>query len=353
MREIRALTALRGLAAMAVVLQHFSATAQLHAARSIPSLAPHGYMAVDFFFVLSGFIMSYTYLDRFTSGRPGAYAEFLARRIARVVPLNIAVLLLIVAAGGLSLRLLGRDIVNPTTNIWFDLPVNILMLQGLIGGTNMNGPSWSISVEFVAYLCFPALIALAFSRHAAVRVLLAVAALAAVFGVFLFGRNIASETIVAGPALLRCFSEFSLGMLAFGIFRSGRFAWIGSDEAVMLLCGAAIFSLIMRTDLPAALLFAPIVVACARNTGYAARIFGSPVPYFLGVVSYSLYMIHNILRPPLLLALRTLHPERLDTLPALAFALAGSLAVIPIAWLAYVAVERPGRRWGRGLLSAK
>ena len=60
MKEINALTSLRGIAALAVVLQHFSATAQKHCDVTIPSLAPHGYMAVDFFFVLSGFIMSYT-----------------------------------------------------------------------------------------------------------------------------------------------------------------------------------------------------------------------------------------------------------------------------------------------------
>ena len=60
--EIRALTSLRGIAAMAVVMQHFSATAQRHSLTTIPSLIPHGYIAVELFFVLSGFIMAYTYL---------------------------------------------------------------------------------------------------------------------------------------------------------------------------------------------------------------------------------------------------------------------------------------------------
>ena len=63
--ELTALTSLRGIAAIAVVLQHFAATAQSNASGWIPSPVPHGYMAVDFFFVLSGFIMSYTYLAGF------------------------------------------------------------------------------------------------------------------------------------------------------------------------------------------------------------------------------------------------------------------------------------------------
>jgi peptidoglycan/LPS O-acetylase OafA/YrhL len=66
-REIKPLTSLRGIAAMAVVAQHFSATAQSLTQTTIPSLVPHGYMAVDLFFVLSGFIMCYTYLESFVA----------------------------------------------------------------------------------------------------------------------------------------------------------------------------------------------------------------------------------------------------------------------------------------------
>jgi peptidoglycan/LPS O-acetylase OafA/YrhL len=58
--EIKPLTSLRGLAALAVVLQHFAATFQRHSFAVFPSPVPHGYMAVDFFFALSGFIMCYT-----------------------------------------------------------------------------------------------------------------------------------------------------------------------------------------------------------------------------------------------------------------------------------------------------
>ena len=91
-RELRSLTALRGVAAMAVVMQHFSATAQEHSQGVIPSLVPHGYLAVDLFFALSGFIMSYTYLDLFQRDGARAYGGFLVKRAARIVPLNLAVL---------------------------------------------------------------------------------------------------------------------------------------------------------------------------------------------------------------------------------------------------------------------
>src|SRR4051794_32482617 len=140
--ELRALTSLRGIAAMAVVLQHFSATAQEHCVVTIPSLVPHGYVAVDFFFVLSGFIMAYTYLASFERLGTAAYRPFLAKRFARIVPLNLAVLLVIGLLGAGSVALAGVNIFFQSKNLAYDFAANALMLQGLGIGTNLNGPSW-------------------------------------------------------------------------------------------------------------------------------------------------------------------------------------------------------------------
>src|SRR5690349_330300 len=121
MKEIKALTSLRGLAAMAVVAQHFSATAQQLTPETIPSIVPHGYMGVDVFFVLSGFIMSYTYVASFEEHGMRAFPDFLAKRVARVVPLNIAVLLTLMVLGGISVIGLGRNIFFASSNLPFDL----------------------------------------------------------------------------------------------------------------------------------------------------------------------------------------------------------------------------------------
>ena len=63
---------------------------------------PHGYLAVDLFFVLSGFILSYTHLSSFQRNGIRAFGDFLLRRVARIVPLNVVVLLLLVTAGAIS-----------------------------------------------------------------------------------------------------------------------------------------------------------------------------------------------------------------------------------------------------------
>ena len=345
--EVRPLTALRGLAAMAVVTQHFSATAQAHANTTIPSLVPHGYMAVDFFFVLSGFIMCYTYLARFERSGMATYGDFLARRAARVLPLNVAVLLLIFAAGMLCQALgttdyVTGDLLRPPR--WgLDLPENMLLLPPFGIGENLNGPSWSISVEAVAYLLFPLLILPAFHPRPAVRLLLAAVAL-----VIMSRINLAGDGSVQAQ-VLRCLCEFSLGMLSFGVLRAGQARRIGSDGSVLALLASIAALLLARQDFLAAILFPPLVLATARNQGLAARLLSADWVWRLGVISYSLYLLHNMFRMPLLALLTAWHPAPLSAPAALAFAAAGSLAVIPFAVAAHRLVEQPGRGWVRAL----
>ena len=93
MDEIKPLTSLRGFAALAVVMQHFSTSAQTLTPQRIPSLVPHGYMAVDFFFV-SERLYHVPDLSLLDSGRVDlkAFPGFMLKRVARIVPLNLFVL---------------------------------------------------------------------------------------------------------------------------------------------------------------------------------------------------------------------------------------------------------------------
>ena len=73
-------------------MQHFSTTAQSICRVTIPSLVRHGYVGVDFVFVLCGFIMASTYAASFRQREMAAYGPFVARRLGRSIPLNVAVL---------------------------------------------------------------------------------------------------------------------------------------------------------------------------------------------------------------------------------------------------------------------
>ena len=112
-------------------------------------------------------------------------------------------------------------------------------------------------------------------------------------------------------------------------------------------------SLFLRVDLPAALLFPFLVVAFARNDGWPARILEARWLYFLGVVSYSLYLVHSPLRFAEYDILVAIHPEKLSGVAALAFAGLASLTSIPLAWACYRLIERPGRDVFRHLLHAR
>jgi peptidoglycan/LPS O-acetylase OafA/YrhL len=351
--ELRALTSLRGLAALAVVATHFSATAQSLTPDPIPSLVPRGHMAVDFFFVLSGFIMSYTYAASFVSGRPGAYVDFLGRRVARIMPLHMLVIVLVSGAGGASFALTGSNIFFDGGSSLADFLANLLLLAGLGFGTNFNGPSWSISTEMIAYLFFPILVWGVFSRNRFVIATTAGAALS--FLILLAARRPSLELSYDGvpDSLVRCLTEFTLGMLAYRAYAGGRFRVLATDGVTLGISVACVISLLLRIDLPAAILFPFLVVGFATNRGYAARVMETRLPYFLGLVSYSIYLIHNPLRPIYRMIAQALLGPVVPRWEAIAFALVGTIGVVPVAWIAYVAIEKPGRSVVRRLFATR
>lgn len=348
--ELRALTSLRGIAAMAVVLQHFAATFQQYCAGNLPSPVPHGYMAVDFFFVLSGFIMCYTYLEDFRERRMDAYAPFIGKRFGRIFPLHAFCVILILVFGALSTALLGRNLSYSSDNLGFDVLANLLMVQGIGIGRNLNGPSWSVSVEFIAYLLFPLLIAIVFRN----RLLPWIVAFLAAAGLVYVASLDPRWSIVAIDPLsstIRCLAGFSLGMIGYRLYTETRFgAVLGRTPVAVLLGLGAALALVLKADLVAAALFTPIVVAFAVNRGWPARLLGWGPLHFLGVISFSLYLVHDAFRPYALALLRHLEPQPVGVPLAFGLTLLCSALIIPFAWATYVAIERPGRSYIRAVV---
>ncbi|MDT7953145.1 MAG: hypothetical protein RQ966_16710, partial [Acetobacteraceae bacterium] len=105
----------------------------------------------------------------------------------------------------------------------------------------------------------------------------------------------------------------------------------------------AIVALLTRTDLMAAAVFPFLVLAFALNNGAPTRLLTRRSVHFLGVISFSIYLVHNLFRQPEVWLARQLHPAPLPPWMALSFAAIGSVSILPFAALAYFAVERPGR----------
>jgi len=335
---------------MAVVLQHFAATFQEYCNGKLPSPVPHGYMAVDFFFVLSGFIMCYTYLDDFRGRGMAAYAPFLGKRFGRIFPLHAFCVLAMLLLGWISVALLGRNIFHAGTNLLIDVPANLLMLQGIGIGQNLNGPSWSVSVEFVAYVLFPLLIAVVF-RNRLLPWIAGFLAAAGLVQVAMLDPRWSLIAIDPLSATIRCLAGFTFGMIAYRLYAETRLGeWLGRDAVAVSLAAAAGLTLVLKQDLVAAALFAPIVVAFAVNRGWPARLLGWRPLHFLGVISFSLYLVHEAFRPVALLLLQRVAPQPVGVPVAFGLTLVCSLLVIPFAWATYAAVERPGRAYVRAAI---
>ena len=347
--EFRTLTSLRGIAAMAVVIQHFTATAQDHARGSVPSLVGHGYLAVDLFFCLSGFIMAYSYADKFSQGDPYALKNFLINRAARIVPLNLAVLILFQFSAWLSVAMVGTNIIFQTENPIGDFVANAFMLQGLGVGRNLNGPSWSISTEFAAYFCFPLMLALALTPRRWLAVLATVVSLSILCTLAASQPRLGLAAERVSYGVIRCFTEFYLGLMAYRLFRSDWATRLARGSTLTLLMACLSIGMLARVDLFVVLLFPFLIAALAAieehcPSGRITQLLSNSVLHWLGLVSFSTYLLHQLFRPTALALLRALHPEPLEVWQALVFTIAASFVVLPFAWVAYRTVEQPGRR---------
>src|SRR3984885_2342172 len=303
--QLPSLTSLRGLAALWVVLFHYTA---LYFPRlditGHSSLIGKGYLAVDLFFMLSGFVMTHVYYRAFCASVKENYRSFLVARVARLYPLHVVVLLLFVATA-----LLVQLLAYGSTGIAEAIPLtgtrslaaaiaNLFMLQGLSAEhLSWNYPSWSISVEFMAYLAFPLILPTVWraSGRATLVVLAAVCAAPSLFA-YLSGGDFNQW---GGPlVLLRCLPEFLLGTLIYSAYRARLWTdWFAADAVGLVVLAVALLCLHLRApDLLIVALFPVLVLAAVCNTGNVARAINVTPFIWLGEISYSLYLIHGFVQ---------------------------------------------------------
>ena len=357
--EIRALTGLRGVAALLVALYHINPN--LIAPTAAGRFVGKGYLWVDLFFVLSGFLLAMNYAGRFAAGwRLGAWLDFLLHRVARIYPLYVV---LVAASLGYSLLLYGGlHAAAPPPALALpqparDVAANLLMVQSWGIGQSIDGAAWSLSTEWAAYLAFPPLVAVALfgtPRAALTAALVAIAvvgitaALTSHDGAYHSGPLDAYDGATLEP-LLRCLGGFVLGLVTYRLSRSPRATAIaGHDVTIAAALALLIAGLAAGVhDLLIYPLFALLVLGLFGNRGYVGWLFGCRPVYWLGVVSYSIYLLHPYLVAPrstLDAALQSLLPE---PWPGLVTAILIYGLLLAVSTLAYHAIEEPGRRWVR------
>ena len=358
--EIRQLTGVRFIAAIWVVLYHFQfmifgLVPELHA---VGFLFEAGYLAVDLFFVLSGYIIAYQYLSAFPGGR-GPYRRFLIRRLARIYPLQLVslVLAILVILTGV---LLGFVIPSPQNFTVWGAVQDFLLIRGWepFPHQGWNFPAWSLSAEWFAYLLLP-LVALLIGavrrrRPGLFIVLLGCLALEALGAWLLPSYNGMPHPLVRVLAgFLAGAAIFAIGPPRIRGRTPGGVLAISSLVALALLVVGVARISNDPTRAVVSLALAGIVVAgLAGGTGPSIRWLASKPLDYGGRVSYGIYMIHGIVLMSFgaLLALlvhAVPHATVLQwpVIVRLAVLLVPLSLVLVLGALLYHLVERPAQRW--------
>jgi peptidoglycan/LPS O-acetylase OafA/YrhL len=358
--ELPSLTPLRGLAAVWVVLYHYGVCYFPNIFNGdYAQLLQSGYLAVDLFFVLSGFVLSHVYLSDFQRGvKTDKWSKFLTARAARLYPLHLFILgcfLVTAIASKTAAAILGGvPIAIPLAGARSvtAFVANLFMLQGIHASElSWNYPAWSISVEFVTYLLFPVAIALLvrFGKLAQISV----GTLSVVTLLFLNAITGGNFNQWDGLyAFVRCAPEFLLGVVFYFLFLHMRHShFLGSDF------GAAIFILLLIFLLQTALcefavimLFPFLILSLVCNRGRISWLINSSPLSGLGAISYSLYLVHGLIQyvTTQMLSFTTFQALGDWSFLASAFVMCVmGIASTLIAVMTYRHIERPARRYLR------
>jgi peptidoglycan/LPS O-acetylase OafA/YrhL len=347
--DLRPITALRFGAAIWVAV--YTYWENLAGAGS-SGLVDKGYLGVELFFVLSGFILSHVYLQSAGEKR-FSYRGFLWARVARVYPLHVATL---VGVGLLAaVALVAGMNVDGNVLSWVSLPANLLMVHawGLAPVAGWNHPSWSISAEWFAYLCFP-LFAFVFWR-AREKPVAAVVGTAAFLTVLYYGFErvagfpLTEATIRWGA--LRIVPCFALGCALYLVYRKAplKAPWTASAVSFGLMVLSAALGL---WDGITVLLAGALILSLASLPNERAGWLASRPAVYLGEISYSVYMVcvpWKLLAINLAAKLTDAPDKQLQLFVWLAI-----LALLPVvAALSYHLVEHPARKALRGMAQGR
>jgi peptidoglycan/LPS O-acetylase OafA/YrhL len=361
--DLRPLTSLRFVDAMMIVLFHAKNYFHWPFLAYVPSTASFGVSCVSFFFVLSGFILTHVYSSKPFPG----YWRFIVLRFGRLWPVHMAATSIVVAsvfARGAIIR--ADSLTFQGSGFLFNRWTELALVTGLSQSLSpymahfyaWNSVSWSISTEFFFYLAFPfLLIDIKRSWHWKLLVAGATAALLT-SALLLLGIPIStsdpfaasiSEIITINP-LGRVF-EFSLGMAAWVLWdryiRSVHLTAVTATILEALILAAALawcfdgywkatvlLPMALQPCFGPAWAFAIVIIVLASGRGWIGKFLSTAPMVLLGEVSFSIYMLHQIM-----MKIYFSHGS-IDQPPIVFFA-----PLIAISTAAYFLIECPARNF--------
>ena len=360
-RDLRPLDAIRGVAALLVVIFHHEMQSQFSYfsdatlfGASLRTLFKHGYLAVDMFLVLSGYILARKYGDlrlddRFTWR---AYADFLAKRFARVYPLYVFMTLVVLVVWQFE----------PSHNVlhwppemferpWGTILSNLLLVQAWGLAPSLDAPAWTLSAECLGYLAFPLLTAwlLAGGRFVFIVNFALVMGLITVLWWSTLDQDKTYDLHDYDDprTILRAFAGFALGILA---WRFEALELIGRmpQRLRIILPSAGVVFVVAAMASPGRewlimLSFAVLLVALSTAGQRTQHILNTPILFTAGYLSYAVYLIHDQMHPFRRLLEQLLAPIVTATPAHIAAGLLTIAASYTLAAVAYAWLEKPAR----------
>jgi peptidoglycan/LPS O-acetylase OafA/YrhL len=365
-KQFLALDSLRGISATFVVFYHFEGDALI---KELPFIK-NAFLFVDFFFVLSGFVIAASYGQKLQSGFP--IHRFMFLRLARLYPLHAVVLFAYVTVATAK-YFSGSDMSYSPSNFL----LSVLLLQVWTPYPSMdsnpwNPPSWSISAEIWMYLLFAILCRLSKERVAAASSVVIVAAIP----FLLIGSDRYLDVCFSGIGFARCALGFSFGVLAFtGLERLQFLKSFGATSITLTELGIAGLCLLIVSaagagplSLLCPILFAVSISLFSFELGAISRILLTRPMRFIGLLSYSIYMVHDFLLARfvnLIGVLRRYISLPVSQDPTHPFAIISSSGwsdvaalgiyaiVLAVSYVTFRFVEMPCREWSRKLLATR
>lgn len=339
-RPLPALTGLRFIAASAVFLFHFAAVffERVHAPRQMIQLARNGYLGVSLFFMLSGFILTYTYSGKLAYRRHALLAYWVAR-LARIYPVYLLALMLMLPLAADTLSVGNTLEVLTMTQSW--------TVPASDNGFAWIMQAWTLSVELVFYAAFLPLLPLV--QRLGLRVSVALAALCALAITASLAPTCTPGEHFTGlvamlPIPVTRLSEFIYGMLLARVMLlvGDRFRQGWTMAAIVVVVGCVVWLLGNYNDANtvsfAMVLVGVVIALLAGPSGPIERGLGSRVMLLLGGASYALYLLQQPIRG----WLRVFPGEPMDK-PL------NPLVAIAAAILVFLFYEQPVRIWLRRL----
>lgn len=304
-KEIKSLTGIRGIAALVVAIHHFISKYYIGYFEEKASnswvdyvsfnYANHGYLMVEMFFILSGFVLALSYNTRFENKiSVGDYKQFMIKRFNRVYPLYFFSTIVYFFIFNLD-KILNVDI----------LLANFLFMElWLPKFYSLNNVSWSLCAEWFLYLIFPFMLVKSRLFNNNIILLLSTAIVVFIFAPILNTQKIYDEGVYYSifelrmsngtGAFLRCIGSYIVGIAIYYIYiNKQNVVKILSEYWYVVLGLIMIFYGIDKTDIILDILFGLLILALTQ-VNRLSIIFSSKILYFLGLISYSIYLNHMI-----------------------------------------------------------